>query len=50
VKLLFDLGADLEAKDNDGDTVLHGTVRREIEVVVRLLVDKGADVKAKDKH
>jgi ankyrin repeat protein len=47
VRLLFEQGADVNAKDGDGWTALHGAASRGHEAVVRLLVEKGADVNAK---
>jgi hypothetical protein len=48
VRLLVDRGADVNAKNNYRETVLHLAARRE--AVVRLLVDRGADVNAKDNN
>jgi ankyrin repeat protein len=49
-RLLVDLRADNNAKDNSGETVLHSAAEGGNEAVVRLLVDTRADVKAKDKY
>jgi ankyrin repeat protein len=50
VRLLLDFRADIEAKDNDGKTVLHSAAssQKPNEAVVRLLVDLGGDFKARD--
>jgi uncharacterized protein len=45
VRALLDRGADVNAKNKDGFTVLMVAGNAEI---VRLLIDKGADVNAKD--
>eukprot|EP01036_Dinobryon_divergens_P032108 gene32108-41634_t len=49
VKLLLDMGADIEAKDNVGQTALHKAARHDHHVIVNLLLDMGADIEAKDK-
>ena len=43
VRLLVELGADRDAKDNSGSTPLHHAARGRHEAVVRLLVELGAD-------
>jgi ankyrin repeat protein len=48
VRLLVELGADRDAKDNDGSTALHGAASGGHEAVVRLLVVLGADRDAID--
>jgi ankyrin repeat protein len=46
IKDLLDRGADLEAKDNDGNTPLHfASMRNDLELA-KLLLDKGADLEA----
>jgi len=45
-RLLVDLGDDVSAADNEGQTPLHQTTIGEHEVVVRLLVELGAVVLA----
>jgi cytohesin len=45
VALLIDKGADVNAKDNQGNTLLHTLSSQEL---VELLIDKGADVNAKN--
>ncbi len=41
-------GGHVNAPQKDGDSVLHGAVRRQDEALVRLVVRKGADVHARD--
>jgi len=48
VKLLLEKGANIEAKDNDGDTALiNAAIKGETEMV-KLLLEKGANIEAKD--
>jgi len=47
VRLLVELGADRDAKSNDGSTALHRAAFLGHEAVVRLLVELGADRDAK---
>ena len=44
VKLLLDLGADINGVDNNGDTAMHGAAYGNFPTVVQLLADRGADV------
>jgi len=46
--LLLANGADVNARDNDGDTALHKAALRGYKGVVELLVSQGADVHAQD--
>ena len=46
VEILLKRGADVNAKDNDGDTPLLMASEIGPEDVVRLLIEKGADVNA----
>src|SRR5262249_52577162 len=48
VKLLLDLGADVNAIDGDGRTTLHGAAHKGRNEVVQLLVDHGAKLDARD--
>lgn len=43
VKMLLDLGADINAVDDDGDTAMHGAAYGNYPLVVQLLADRGAD-------
>jgi ankyrin repeat protein len=40
-------GADLNAKDNDGETALHEASKWDHQDIVKFLIDKDADVNAK---
>ena len=43
VKMLLDLGADINAVDDNGDTAMHGAAYGNYPLVVKLLADRGAD-------
>ena len=43
VKMLLDLGADVNAVDNNGDTAMHGAAYNISPLVVKLLAERGAD-------
>jgi len=43
VKMLLDLGADINAVDDNGDTAMHGAAYGSFPAVVKLLADRGAD-------
>jgi uncharacterized protein len=43
VKMLLDLGADINAVDNDGSTAMHGAAYAQYPLVVKLLAERGAD-------
>ena len=49
VKLLVELGVDVNATDNYGQTALHGAAYRGSDAIVQFLVDHGAQVNVKDK-
>jgi ankyrin repeat protein len=49
VRLLIERGADIEAKDKDGQTVLHVAARGDY-AITALLLEHGADVNATDVH
>jgi ankyrin repeat protein len=44
VKMLLDLGADINAVDNKGDTAMHGAAYGNFPTIVQLLAERGADV------
>src|SRR5439155_7998536 len=44
VKVLLELGADLNTVSTKGDTAMHGAAYKFLPSVVRLLADKGADI------
>jgi uncharacterized protein len=45
VKLLLDLGADINAVDHNGETAMHGAAYQSLPKVVQLLADRHADTK-----
>ena len=48
VRLLVELGADIEARNNYGETPLKSAVERNRPEIVRLLVELGADIEARN--
>jgi ankyrin repeat protein len=48
VTLLLNMGADADAKNNHGQTVLMGAAADRHEAVGKLLLEKGVDLNAKD--
>jgi ankyrin repeat protein len=49
MKLLIDLGLDVNAKNMDGITALHGAAHKNFLGAIQLLVDRGADLTAQSK-
>jgi len=49
VKVCLELGNDVNAVDNNGETALHGAAWRGANDIVKLLVEKGARLDARDK-
>jgi ankyrin repeat protein len=50
VKLMLDLGADVNASNQNGDTALHGAASHGYTAVTQLLVDHGAKLDVKNKR
>ncbi len=50
VMLALELGADVTAANDAGDTALHGATFKGFETVVRLLVEEGGDMSATNKR
>ena len=50
VELLISEGADMNAKDIDGETPLHRAAERKQTGIAELLIDKGSDVNAVGKY
>ena len=50
VKLAIELGADVNAVNQAGDTALHGTAAKGFDSVLQLLSDKGAALNVKNKR
>jgi ankyrin repeat protein len=50
VKLLLEKNADIESKDDYGQTPLSWAARRGYEPVVKLLLEKNADIESKDNN
>lgn len=44
VQVALDLGNDIDAVDNNGDTAMHGAAYKNLPKVVELLAEKGADI------
>jgi ankyrin repeat protein len=45
VKLLLELGADINAVDDNGETAMHGAAYQSLPKLVKLLAERGADIK-----
>jgi ankyrin repeat protein len=50
VRLLLDRGAELEARDDDGETAFFRAVARGHEEIVDMLLSRGADVRTRNKY
>ncbi|HUS07859.1 MAG TPA: ankyrin repeat domain-containing protein [Bryobacteraceae bacterium] len=53
VQAALDLGANIDAVDNNGETAMHGAAYKNLPAVVQLLADKGANIEVwnrKNKH
>ena len=50
VKLTVELGADVNAVDEEGSTALHAVVDKGFDTVVKFLVDQGANLHAKNRR
>jgi ankyrin repeat protein len=50
VRILLDLGADVNGADPSGNTALHGAAAQGYKTVVQYLVDKGGNLAAKNKR
>ena len=50
VQLALQLGSDINAADEDGDTALHLAAAKGSNAIVQLLVEKGAKLEVKNKH
>jgi hypothetical protein len=49
-RLALDLGADVNAANDAGDTALHGAASKGYDAIVQLLADKGARLEVKNKR
>jgi ankyrin repeat protein len=45
MQVALDLGADIDAVDNNGDTAMHGAAQKNAPGAIRFLAEKGADIK-----
>jgi len=50
VRLAIDLGAEIDAVDEAGDTALHSAATRRLNTVIRLLAERGASLSVKNKR
>ena len=49
VKILYEAGLDINAKDDNGDTAMHGAVLRAQNAVIRFLAEHGAQLNEKNR-
>ena len=49
VKILYEAGLDINAKDDNGDTAMHGAVLRGQNSVIRFLAERGAHINEKNR-
>ena len=47
-RILLDLGSDIQGRDNDNNTVLHVSARRNFKELAELLISYGADLNFKN--
>ena len=50
MKLLLEKGAELESRDNYGQTPLSQAAENDQETMVKLLLEKGAELESRDKY
>jgi hypothetical protein len=47
--MLYETGIEINAKDDNGDTAVHGAVLRGADSVIRFLAEKGANINEKNR-
>jgi ankyrin repeat protein len=50
VKMVVEMGVDINAADTNGNTALHGAVNNGYNAIIQYLFEKGANLNAKDKN